>query len=43
MTDNFRYFLIGYVFCMICDVVFSIANYFVQKALTLRKSRSANK
>lgn len=32
-------FIIGILFCMVLDILFSIANYFVQKALTLRKQR----
>lgn len=36
-------FVLGFIFCMVADVFFSIANYFVQKALALRKERSANK
>lgn len=36
---GFKHFVVGYVFCMICDVLFSIANSFVQKALYYRKKR----
>lgn len=32
-------FFAGFVFCMIADVFFSVANYFVQQAFKLRSER----
>lgn len=36
-------FVSGVLFCMVLDILFSIANYFVQKAITLRDQRRAIK
>lgn len=36
---QFESFIVGYVFCMIADVVFSVANYYVQKAFKIRKDK----
>lgn len=33
-------FLLGMLFMMVCDIGFSIANYFVQKAYALRAIRT---
>ncbi len=34
-------FILGILFCMVLDILVSIANYFLQKAITLRKQRKA--
>lgn len=30
---------VGYCFCLFCDVVFSAANFFIQRALYYRKAK----
>lgn len=37
MDFDFPSFALGYIICIICDVVFSIANYFVEKAMYYRR------
>lgn len=38
---EFKSFAIGYVTCMVFDLIFSITNYFLEKAFTYRKLRKA--
>lgn len=40
---DFPSFFCGVIFCMILDVFFSIANYFLQKALLIRQKRKSAK
>lgn len=36
-------FFLGFVFCMLSDVVFSVSNFFVQRAMKQRAIRKAVK
>lgn len=36
---NFESFLLGYIFCMLSDILFSASNCFVQYAFKLRSER----
>lgn len=39
MNDLEVSFFVGFFTCMICDVVFSICNFLIQKSLQLRAER----
>lgn len=39
---EFKSFAIGYVTCMLVDLIFSVTNYFLEKAFTYRKLRNAD-
>ena len=38
MIDSYS-FIVGILFAMILDILFSVANYFVEKSFALRKKR----